>query len=86
MQLVCQYEVRLQRYIAMIDMRVLFDKTKRKHMIDASLKQSYAFYAAFDGIPGLQASGAYIFSIQMVNILLALRSRFVTIELSGILK
>ncbi|KAF5788440.1 hypothetical protein HanXRQr2_Chr10g0464011 [Helianthus annuus] len=75
MQLVCQYEVRLQRYIAMIDMR-----------IDASLKQSYAFYAAFDGIPGLQASGAYIFSIQMVNILLALRSRFVTIELSGILK
>ncbi|KAJ0795082.1 hypothetical protein HanPI659440_Chr04g0146441 [Helianthus annuus] len=75
MQLVCQYEVHLQRYIAMIDMR-----------IDASLKQSYAFYAAFDGIPGLQASGAYIFSIQMVNILLALRSRFVTIELSGILK
>ncbi|MFS7954963.1 hypothetical protein Hanom_Chr07g00636861 [Helianthus anomalus] len=65
MQLVCQYEVRLQRYIAMIDMR-----------IDASLKQSYAFYAAFDGIPGLQASGAYIFSIQMVNILLALRSRY----------
>ncbi|MFS7921302.1 hypothetical protein Hanom_Chr03g00235211 [Helianthus anomalus] len=65
MQLVCQYEVRLQRYIAMIDMR-----------IDASLKQSYAFYAAFDGIPGLQASGAYIFSIQMVNILLALRSMY----------
>ncbi|MFS7902321.1 hypothetical protein Hanom_Chr01g00009981 [Helianthus anomalus] len=57
-----------------------------QYEIDASLKQSYAFYAAFDGIPGLQASGAYIFSIQMVNILLALRSRFVTIELSGILK
>ncbi|KAI7736479.1 hypothetical protein M8C21_012084, partial [Ambrosia artemisiifolia] len=29
--------------------------------IDASLKQSYSFYAGFDGTTGLQASGAYIF-------------------------
>ncbi|XP_076898589.1 putative alpha-mannosidase At5g13980 [Bidens hawaiensis] len=29
--------------------------------IEASLKQSYSFYAGFDGTTGLQASGAYVF-------------------------
>ncbi|KAJ0830460.1 putative galactose mutarotase-like domain superfamily [Helianthus annuus] len=43
--------------------------------IDASLKQSYSFYAGFDGTTGLQASGAYI-SDQVVHILLAHRSRY----------
>ncbi|MFS7922881.1 hypothetical protein Hanom_Chr03g00254221 [Helianthus anomalus] len=47
-----------------------------QYEIDAFLMQSYAFYVVFNGIPGLQASGAYTFSIQMVNILLALRSRY----------
>ncbi|KAL8230467.1 hypothetical protein R6Q57_000250 [Mikania cordata] len=32
-----------------------------KSSIEASLKQSYRFYAGFDGTTGLQASGAYVF-------------------------
>ncbi|KAI3671466.1 hypothetical protein L1987_87204 [Smallanthus sonchifolius] len=33
----------------------------RRSSIEASLKQSYSFYAGYDGTTGVQASGAYVF-------------------------
>ncbi|KAI7728588.1 hypothetical protein M8C21_001106, partial [Ambrosia artemisiifolia] len=39
----------------------LYNYVNTRSSIKASLKQSYSFYAGFDGTTGLQASGAYIF-------------------------